>query len=341
MVQLKKLDKKIVDQVDMKQPGMSRPALAYGVVAVYVIFMMLMPWVDLQGFEFVDRERYINYFLYEDNILDYREFNGLVDYIKNEALWHYLIPLLKDGLSLGLNQIFFVISVFCLTVFGLFMVRYQPPWAVFLMASPLMVTLAFSQLRMALAYSLILLAYMVRRKFLVVLLVLPALFIHTSIAMFVALYIGMRIMERLYQKYWPNKIFITMACVFFGASISVAIGPLRDVILGAIGDRRADYGDASSSILYTLFWLGLLVATLFQRGSYYKSEVNRYAIIILSLVSLNLLTGGYTLRFLSIGMPMIMSAMLDMDKDKAGQVLVIYLAYLTFQWIYWAKVGFF
>lgn len=38
-----------------------------------------------------------------------------------------------------------------------------------------------------------------------------------------------------------------------GAFISLLIGPLREALLSAIGDRRAEYHDMSSSLLYSLF----------------------------------------------------------------------------------------
>lgn len=310
----------------------------YLTIVVYVLAMLIIPWSEIQGFEFVDRVRYINYFLYKVNILEYSEFNNIIDYIKHEALWHFMVSTLVHKFGISIETVFILISAFCLTTTSFFLVRRSGCFSVALLFSPLLVTLAFSQLRMALAYSMLLLAYMLRKPLIAVVLILPALFIHTSMLLFIGIFLALKAFEYLNNKKGFSGFTVYLGCVLVGVAISIAIGPLRDVILGSVGDRRAAHDYITSSVLYMLYWVGLFGLTVLQRKSFYLKEVNQFSIIILSVVTANLFTGGYSLRFLSIGLPILMVTMLDMDKDKKKIALIFYTVYLLFQWVYWAKI---
>ena len=75
-----------------------------------------------------------------------------------------------------------------------------------------------------------------------------------------------------------------------------------------IGDRRAEYLDLSSSALYLSFWVGLLGLFLIDYRNIFRSVEGRFSLFILTLVAVNVFTGGYSLRFLALGYPFVIIA---------------------------------
>lgn len=304
---------------------------------IFTTAMVLIPWEELQGYAFVDRKRYIDYFLYQESVLEYKKFSVLVDYVIHEWLWHFLVAKLIHDLGISINTVFLAISAFNLFVFSLFLVVRQGAFSVLLLFNPLLVTFAFDQLRMALAYSLLVVAYMVPKPFLVVMLVLIAVFIHTATILFLAMYIAIKVIEQLTANEGSNKFVICLTLFILGIAVSLVIGPLREAILGYLGDRRANLsGSIASSFLYTSFWVGLLGLFVFQPKSFYENEVNCYSVVILSLVSCNLITGGYTLRFLSAALPMMLVSILNMAPNAKLFGIICFVGYAIFQWLYYS-----
>ena len=68
-----------------------------------------------------------------------------------------------------------------------------------------------------------------------------------------------------------------------------------------------------------------------------RDEINRYSIVMLSLVSFNVLTGSYTLRFLAITLPLLLSSILSMRDTLRLTVVSIYIVYAILQWIFWLQ----
>jgi hypothetical protein len=311
--------------------------LDYLSVSIFVVVMYFIPWENLQGFPFVDREQYIKYFIYQENVLTYKKVVRFSDYITNEVLWHALVPYITGGKRAKLEYFFYVISTFCLTIFAFFLVKHGKPYSLFLLVNPLMVDFTFSQLRMALSYSLLVIAYMSRIRYVILIAVFSSLLIHTSTVIFLFIYLFIKILERINRNNNFNRWIVLGGCVLLGFSISIATGPLRKNILLIVQDRRIKYDDLSSSITYASFWIVMLILCIFQRNVFFKSETNRYSIIILSLVTFNLFTSGYSLRFLSAALPMLVSTMLSMDRKKRSLCVVMYMLYMAAQWGYWVS----
>jgi EpsG family len=307
------------------------------VVLLFTVFISRIPWEKLHGAEFIDLTRYRDYFLYGQSILEYSSFSGFFDYITKEALWHYSIMFLVRGLGFSVDNVFMAISTLCIFSFSLFLVRRQGVFSLILLINPLFISLAFSQLRSALAFSLILLAYMIELRTLKFVLVLFALFIHTSVILFIFLFFLVIYFSSKIEKQKLGKLITFISLCFIGLVIAISIGPLKQIILGYLGDRRAGYGDASSSFLYTSFWLGLLLMCAFQNTNYFKDTTNCYAIVMLSIISFNFFTGGYSTRFIALTLPILMSAMLNFSGIYKYSSLFTYVAYAAFQWFYWMQ----
>src|SRR5690606_2458326 len=117
---------------------------------------------------------------------------------------------------------------------------------------------ALSQLRLAFAIALLLIALGTRYRLLRALLVIAALFIHSSIPIFIGLFVVVKYVERHGQE-WPyHRLAILAGLVCSSLVFAIVFG--LDAILLALGDRRAFlYSETfgSDSILYTSFWMGM------------------------------------------------------------------------------------
>lgn len=76
-----------------------------------------------------------------------------------------------------------------------------------------------------------------------------------------------------------------------GTSMSVLIGPLREAVFTYIDDRRAVYVDMSSSIMYLLFWVSLLIPFGFYYRQVLQYSYAGYTVVILSIIACNLYFG--------------------------------------------------
>lgn len=298
-----------------------------------------MPWEEIRGRTFEDLDVYYNYFLHQQSILDYKTFGDLLDYIVSEALWHLSISTLIDGLGIDIDYVFLIISSLCLTVFAILLARRHGAGSVLLLANPLLIDLAFAQLRSALAFSLLYIAYLLRRRIAIYLLLTAAVFIHTASILFIALFAGAAFAYRYMRKTDRSDQTIFFALCLIGIMVSIVVGPLRAEILAAIGDRRASLqGGASSSLLFTSFWVIALLVQGFQAKHLVHDEISRFSIIILAMVTCNLLTGGYTSRFLALTLPFLLSSVLRMRSPVNFLVIALYIFYTTVQWIYWFDI---
>jgi hypothetical protein len=120
-----------------------------------------------------------------------------------------------------------------------------------------------------------------------------------------------------------------------GIVVSFVIGPLRGVILGYLHDRRADYPDLPSTVLFSSYWLALLIYAYFEKKSYLDSPLVCYAVLVLALIAGNLLWGGYSTRFLAASFPALIIAMVSTRMALRPFVVTAFTVYAGIQWIYW------
>jgi hypothetical protein len=305
-------------------------------VLTFAVIMVSIPWERLQGHPFVDRQQYLYHFSYEESIFHYLDLRGFLDYFFNEALWEYLVRSLIHTIGVPIDIVFLAISLLCLITFAFFLTQRHNVFSIVLLCNPLLVTFAFDQLRLALAYSLILIGYMVRRPLIAAILVAFALFIHSSIIIFVGAYFAIKKINNVVNRDGGRQFATYAILCIMALAVSIAIGPLRGPILGYFGDRRASLvGSLNNSLVYTSFWIGLLGLFALQPKVFLRDEVNAYSVFILAVTAANLLTGGYTLRFLSIGLPMIISSMLSLSLATRFWAVLFFLIYAIFQWFYW------
>ena len=312
-----------------------------------VTFSLLMVSIDWESYQligiggskFIDKKQYLDYFTYGENVIAYSKLDSISDYVSNEYLWHFGVSYLNKSLNIPLENIFLTISFFCLFIFSFYIFKYTHPAAVLLLINPIIITFVFSQFRSALAVSILLSVIATKRYFIIFLGMLLAPFIHTVSVLIIAMFFASNIGYFLYSKHVVGYKLLAFYLFMIGFFCSLITGPLRKVILGYLGDRRAEYSDSSSSLLYSLFWVFAFLVFLVQDRRFFSKLINAYAFIVLSIAATSPLTGSYTTRFIAMFFPLIIISMLDLKDNHRLLVVGLYIAYSLLQWIYWLRLG--
>jgi len=306
-------------------------------ISLFTVFMMFMPWNDLAG-GFVDRLNYDNYFNNETSILEYKELDGIASHLANEFIWHLAIGRLVSEAGLSTDVVFLGISGFYLFLIAYFTVQKSSPIVLLMLVSPLLVELAFSQLRLTAAFLLVITAYLINRRYLLIPAFVLAAFVHTAMVLFGVMFVAAYFISRLNSGILAKRVSKILILGFVGLMVSLLISPLRAEILMLLGDRRVDYHDMSSSVAYSLFWICLLIVFSVQSRTWFNDLFNCYSFVILSLVFFNVFFSGLSLRFLAASLPMITYSTLQIENKYKSPVIMTYFIYLFVQWVYWLRL---
>jgi EpsG-like putative glucosyltransferase len=307
--------------------------------AVFSLVMVLIPWEKIWGSAFVDRMVYTNYFLYGVSVLEYSVFDTWLSYITKEYLWHALIGGLVEG-GVNIDTIFNSIAFMLLFSIALFVTHKAGYLYVLFLVNPMIVEFAHSQLRLALAVFLLLLAYaLLKYKGLPIAVACGAVasLIHTASVLILLFWLAAWLVGRYSSNIIAYKSNLVIL-LFFSLFCSFLLGPAREVILSYIGDRRADYKDMSSSLTFMSFWICLLGAYFVSKRTLIKSTENRFSFIVLAVACGNYLFGFYSQRFLVFGLPFIIAAISEFSPIIRLMCIFAYIVYATLQWIYWLRL---
>lgn len=299
-----------------------------------------LPWEVWRGIEYYDRSNYINTIDFSVNNIYIFDFDTLLSKFSNEWLWHKLLAISTETFNLNSSQILFFISFLILFTSCLFLSSKYRFLSILFLMNPLFINFMYSQLRLAFAMSLLFIAFYLFKKnnrlYLIFLVATP--FIHTSAVIFISVFILAFFLESS-KKISP--IFKTLLSIGFGAFLGVITGPLMSKILSAMDDRRAEYSDMSSSIVYMSFWL-ILCLYLILKGLFEKTHKSfsfYLSLMILTLVALQTVVGGYPTRYLVACFPFLIAAMLENKAKEKYIVLLSYCAYTFILWVYWVNNG--
>lgn len=322
----------------------SKTTLDAILVIGFALVVVAVPWEEIfravNGYGFIDKGVYSDYFLNQISVLDYKEFNGVLSYVSNEFLWHYVIGWLVSNTGILIDHVFLTISFIVLLISGLLLAKWQGIYALPLLVNPLIIDFAFSQYRLALAISILGAAYLLHGQYrtVSVVLVLASLFIHSGTTLFILIYAAVWLVQWLSVRFRIGSSAVFAILFATGSFISLLIGPLREVILSAIGDRRAEYHDMSSSLLYSLFWAALLVPFYLSRRHLVTLDYAHYALVIVAIVFVNLFHGGYSTRFLAATFPGLVAAILSLPGTMKILVTILFIVYAMLQWLYWLRI---
>lgn len=309
------------------------------VCLIFSLCIVSLPWESLwetaHGYKFIDRDTYRIGFLSSSLRLDYSYPVGVFGYFTDEFLWYYSVKtLLLCGIDI--EFIFTLISLSCIFSFSLILKKSVHIYSLIFLVNPLVIDLAFSQLRLALAISILFFSYLTKQRFLKYILVLFALFIHTSSIIFLFLFIATSFISKNKNFFrMNNKAFIYTLIILTSLSFAIALGPLREIILFYIGDRRVEYPDMASSWFYGSFWIALLCFGMFQNRNFFNNYLNSYATGILALAFFNITFGTYFSRFIAAAFPVIIIYMLSLSRGFRLIAICLFLPYALAQWLFW------
>lgn len=292
-------------------------------VLYFVFFTSWGGFVD----ELVDRNVYVEQFSTGNVSSNYLEFDSIVNYLTNEWLWNAGIYRVVQ-IAGDVNYVLHGLSLFIVFVFGSFIIRNGGVFYLIFLLTPLFFDLVFSQIRIGVAFSLLMVAYDFKRfRFVVFLFCLGAALIHTSSVLFVAIYLAL--------KFTPSR-YEYLFVVLIALMVSVILGPLREYILNFIGDRRAVYGDMSSSVFYMSYWWGLLILFIMSGLELSGRYIIGMAVVLLGIACFNQLFGFYSTRFLAVGLPLVACAVSRMRTNAYYYLAIVgFVLYVIFQWFYW------
>lgn len=301
---------------------------------LFASVIMIIPWEVIRGKDFYDKTNYFNYALYGVNRLEYVSFDSLFSYIFNEWLWHFII--LNVDKYITYTYFFNGVSIISLFSMSFYLLKRQNIYSLILLVNPLVINLVMSQYRISFAMSVILLAIHIKKfKKLKFLLVFISTLIHSSVLIFIFIYLAILIAKKL--LYRQHKIYLFIL-VLMGLSISLIMSGYVDVILEAVGDRRSDYetDSISSSVSYLSFWiLNFFMLLLY----YFKRPINHphesISIVVLSNITFNVIFGGYSTRVLAVMFPVLMNTNLRIGAYYKILIFIVFVVYTYLQWVYW------
>jgi hypothetical protein len=260
---------------------------------------------------------------------------GPIDYFTREILW-------ADGMA-ALGRLFgdSVPALLCVSAFVLFthslvlFRRYPALLCWILLFNPLFLVFGLAQLRLAFATALLLIALEWGRRLPQLLLVVAAMFVHSAVPLFLAMFAVVRWVEHRGDRIrWPELLALA------GGSMLVFVVMLssgRDVVLGALGDRRAGTYDAISpeSLRVVIFWGGFLAVQLASGLDYLRRPDNLFAFQLVGLfVGLTLLS-TYGSRFVAAGFVVVAAAAMNLRGGWRIALLGTFIAYQIVQYWYW------
>jgi hypothetical protein len=299
--------------------------------------MMALPWESISGRGFEDRSVYLEKFSYLKSVLEEQEVSGFLSFYTNEVLWDGTVRTIAGALDLQFDTVLYFVTFFCLFSFTIFVFRNAGLSAILLLLNPLVVDFAFSQLRLAFAISLLIHASSSRKRLISLFLITSACFVHSATVLFVLMHWLAAWAHRKLQERSLSMASVNMILMGFGFLIALVIGPFREVLLHSIGDRRAEYTAAASTIGYASFWILFLCLVPLQGKKLYRDSFSMVAIICVAVFVGTTVLGVFGLRFLSALYPLIVVALLRFDRPAREALVLGFVAYTTVQWIYWVQ----
>lgn len=323
------------DRVIFSRRDIARISISL-IALVFAILYQTVDWPrifeEIYNYPMIDRAVYERQIVYHDLRVDYIDHFSAIEYFTSEWLWGSGIAYVARDLGIGHEATFFIITTFVLWRFGSDVIRHAGIQYLPFLLNPLVVDYAFSQLRVAFAIAV--LSFFWRGqygRFVTIAAYVVCSSIHTSVVLFAAMHFAAS-----YFRYQDRRSLITLVLV--GAIIAVMIGPLRGMILSSLGDRRAEYHDMSSSTLYLSFWILMLAFMIYDWRSSLLTLDGRYSLIILSIVMVNVLTGGYSTRFIAAAFPSLLIAMASYRSKPVSLLSVIFVPYAVVQWLFWLRI---
>ena len=301
------------------------------------VFVFEVPWSNIVYF--VD----IDFYLERIGVLLLSGIEGAVtkDYtgvglLSSELLWYLIllqIPIFFTDFNLGLELISFI----SLLIYSYFTFKNSNLFlSSILLYNPIFIDLIMSQIRIAFAFALLIIAYSLRKQywFISLLLLISSSLIHTATYFLFFVYIFISLISKKIQN--ENKLHSLMLITptFFVLFIKFLLLPLLDFFrdTGRVGYFIGEVD--SSTLLFSSIYLffALLIAFLPKRNdSKVHFDATNYIIFMCSLFFSLSLVQMYGSRFVAISFPFLIIAINNL---KLNGRLILYSLLFSYQLIY-------
>ena len=308
-------------------------SLLYAFIYVYVIH-----WTDIQGREFVDIHAYLARIVYLHEGGNEATYYG-VQWLMSEPLWKVVIVFVGDTFT-DYRAVLYFFSFLSVFFYVTFLIRHVPFYvAMLFLLTPMMVDMFLAQIRIAVAFSFVLVAYdlCLRKnstKTIPIILLIMATLIHISMPVFYGIYyllyrLNTKIEDK---KYYLIAIFTAMFIAFF-----MKFG--SNLLLTFLGDRHAGYDEyiAGSSIAYSISWfiIAIIIGTFVDFSDNKKRVLVAYAITILSFFFFASMVNIFAARYVAVTMPITIIAISFLPKHFKQGTYLFLLLYNIYSFKYW------
>lgn len=195
-----------------------------------------------------------------------------LDYLTGEYGWQLIVQFIFHG-GYEFSGAFFLISVFslALTTYSI-LKRTRDPLLLIMMINPAMIDFFASQVRSALAFSIVFWAVLNRRLMTMVIVVLAGALIHTSMVLMLVPISLSTLLNRSAGSARTSEATFQHIGPLTAVLIAFALANIQAYLLDLLGDRRAIYviSELGAGVLYTLGWAAVGIFFYFtqkMRGS--------------------------------------------------------------------------
>ncbi len=300
----------------------------------YSLFVALIPWEYLLGFSFPDKLNYIARFeqLQSLGFDSVNPSGGVLGAFTAEALWG-LILYWFGATGFSAEQALFFISFICLFSITAFVFsKVNPAVGAIFLLNPLVIDFVMAQQRSAIVFAGFLVFITTKKHWLKCSVIASSLFIHVAFVLLVAGYYLACALARLKftERVSINRIIHFLVVLFAAMAILVS----KDIVLGALGDRRAGGQEGSQSMMYAIFWAALAgYIVLFGRSR--SDRVSNFGLLFTSLFLMAVILNIYSSRYLVFALPFLILALAGLPSKEAFIGYCLLFCYQLVQWIYW------
>ena len=300
----------------------------------YSLLFVLFPWEYLLGYSFPDKLNYIARFVQLQSLgpdsINY--LGGALGSFRSESLWSLILYWLGAS-GFSVEQALTFISFICLFSIVIFVISKVnfAVGAIFLL-NPLVVDFVIAQQRSALALAGFLAFFVIKKHWLKYIVVASTPFIHTAfVLLFVGHYLARALAKlRFAERASFNRIFHLLVTLFAALVILMS----KDIVLGILGDRRAEGLGGSQSFMYSIFWAALAVYIAFF-GRVRSDWLSNFALLFTSLFLVAVFLDTYSSRYLVFALPFLIIALASLPFKEAILGYILLFCYQSVQWVYW------
>jgi len=298
-------------------------------------FIYKIPWHSIRVFQDFERYKYNVRNLFFNG---YEEESFGVFILFSEVLWARIlqvIPYYFYDIDSGLA----FISFCCLTIYIFFTItRVNFAIMYILLFNPIFIDLIISQVRIGLAFCLLLLAYSTRKTVIVpIFLIICATLIHTATPFLLLIFFVLMFLKY-FSKNNPNFLKIAFILpLFIMISFQFILLPIFDYF----GDvERAGYmtNPIYSSLFFSFPWIFFsLMLTILPKGEFFDKNIDiiSYAICMGSLFFFASVFKFYGSRFVAVSFPLFIISINSLSNQFKYLMFSILFLYQIIYFAYW------